>query len=473
MALASLTPQNLERWYEAGLPARKPLLSVPLAVLAETWAAEAQVPLTAERIAAFKSFVQRGHQNRVLYVEPELRLVDMSPLERKLSWEYGPGQHAFALGLVRDHQPSRSVALGEASLRRFSDAKEQSRREGFRAAALKQFQKPAETKPAETKPERKRLSSFVTERGVTFRLNDTVYLGKDDKRFVIARILEAPVDGKPEIVFYATPLSGEPSGLKYLVRSVGSSLHRLRFPSPVWYGKQAKARYEQYQKFFADGPEDVPMAPFTSAPSKPDEPALTREERESASTAPNAESADVVIRHRTATGTVATWDNEADRARPRDKSIYHTLRRFGFVWVPSEKVYRRTNSVGLVESRIPEASIASLLSPLTVWFDLEEGSTEEAIERRREYLETRAERIAERAEQRAEKAEQMLHGAERRAEQELTRSEIEGYYPTPPEIVEYIMATGDVEPGQVVLEPSAGHGALAEALRRAGRRRQV
>lgn len=41
-----------------------------------------------------------------------------------------------------------------------------------------------------------------------------------------------------------------------------------------------------------------------------------------------------------------------------------------------------------------------------------------------------------------------------------------GYFPTPPELVERVLALADIEPGMKVLEPSAGQGAFAIALAR-------
>ncbi|AVQ84254.1 methyltransferase [Variovorax sp. PMC12] len=43
-----------------------------------------------------------------------------------------------------------------------------------------------------------------------------------------------------------------------------------------------------------------------------------------------------------------------------------------------------------------------------------------------------------------------------------------GFFPTPDNIAHEAVAAADIEPGMLVLEPSAGHGALAEAVRAAG-----
>ncbi|PWT78599.1 MAG: SAM-dependent methyltransferase [Bacteroidetes bacterium] len=39
-----------------------------------------------------------------------------------------------------------------------------------------------------------------------------------------------------------------------------------------------------------------------------------------------------------------------------------------------------------------------------------------------------------------------------------------GYFPTPPELAQHVVALAEVEPGQAVLEPSAGQGGIADHL---------
>ncbi|MHC4400520.1 MAG: DUF3560 domain-containing protein [Planctomycetota bacterium] len=51
-------------------------------------------------------------------------------------------------------------------------------------------------------------------------------------------------------------------------------------------------------------------------------------------------------------------------------------------------------------------------------------------------------------------------------ETELVGRKIPGYFPTPNEIVEKMVDAADIQPGMKVLEPSAGHGAIAEVIRR-------
>lgn len=54
------------------------------------------------------------------------------------------------------------------------------------------------------------------------------------------------------------------------------------------------------------------------------------------------------------------------------------------------------------------------------------------------------------------------------AERALIGRKIDGYFPTPTPVVERMLAEADLRPGQRVLEPSAGKGNIADALREAG-----
>lgn len=49
-------------------------------------------------------------------------------------------------------------------------------------------------------------------------------------------------------------------------------------------------------------------------------------------------------------------------------------------------------------------------------------------------------------------------------EQELLGLRIPGYFPTPPQVVERLLELADIQPGWMVVEPSAGKGNIAEAL---------
>lgn len=71
-----------------------------------------------------------------------------------------------------------------------------------------------------------------------------------------------------------------------------------------------------------------------------------------------------------------------------------------------------------------------------------------------------AEQIAKSAKAKAEEL--------RQAEAALFGAKIPGYFPTPPAVVERIIAAADIRPGLSVLEPSAGKGDIAEAVEAAG-----
>lgn len=306
----------------------------------------------------------------------------------------------------------------------------------------------------------------------TLRVNDTFFLSKDVKRFVVVSLRDAKLkDGTTAPFMMAVALSGDDKG-SAMVENVspgmyGSIIQKLPFPAPVFYGKQAKERYDKYVEYMTTNGNADLIAPFESAPYKPDPP----EEAPPPSDTRTPEEADVVIRHTVQDGTVALWDHAADRDRPQDKSIYHVIRGAGFVraHVSGGGEYRRTNSVGLVETRAPIHSMVESLHRrgFKVYLDLHTGETAEAIRRKQEYLHGRAERAEERAERKETEAERRLHGAAAAHEKEVTHQEIAGYFPTPTDLAEYVVELADIPADAQVLEPSAGHGALVDAIRRA------
>jgi hypothetical protein len=306
----------------------------------------------------------------------------------------------------------------------------------------------------------------------TLRVNDTFFLSKDVKRFVVVSLRQAKLkDGTTAPFMMAVALSGDDKG-SAMVENVsagmyGSVIQRLPFPTPVFYGKQAKERYDKYVEYMTTNGNADLIVPFESAPYKPDPP----EEAPPPSDTRTPEEADVVIRHTVQDGTVALWDHAADRNRPLDQSIYHVIRGAGFVraHVSGGGEYRRTNSVGLVETRAPIHSMVESLHRrgFKVYLDLHTGETAEAIRRKQEYLHGRAERTEARAERKETEAERRLHGAAAAHEKEVTHQEIAGYFPTPTDLAEHVVELADIPPDAQVLEPSAGHGALVDALRRA------
>jgi hypothetical protein len=51
------------------------------------------------------------------------------------------------------------------------------------------------------------------------------------------------------------------------------------------------------------------------------------------------------------------------------------------------------------------------------------------------------------------------------AERELLQTKIPGYFPTPPDVARMVVEAADIQPGMRVLEPSAGSGAIADAIK--------
>jgi hypothetical protein len=56
---------------------------------------------------------------------------------------------------------------------------------------------------------------------------------------------------------------------------------------------------------------------------------------------------------------------------------------------------------------------------------------------------------------------------QRRLEREIALKKIPGYFPTPPDVVERMLGYAQIGPGDFVLEPSAGAGHIADAIRAA------
>lgn len=110
------------------------------------------------------------------------------------------------------------------------------------------------------------------------------------------------------------------------------------------------------------------------------------------------EDPDVRVEHSIEEGTVAHFH--------RDDAIGQVMRRAGFLWVPSKKVWRRQASVGRVTTTAPLEYIRSMLHQIgkTVAFDIAAPTAAEASQavkdaraRRAEYLRERGEMYADRA----------------------------------------------------------------------------
>ena len=302
--------------------------------------------------------------------------------------------------------------------------------------------------------------------GHTLRVGDTFRLNDDRQRFVLLATMTATRnDGKVVPVAIYIPLAGDnkPSRGDFSLGMYGGLVEKLRFPAPVFWGANARKQYDRYVEFMEKfGNADL-IVPFESSKDKPDEP----EPPPPPSDVDDPALADVVIRHSVQDGTTAHWDQGADRGRGENASIYHVVRRGGFVAAHrAGGVYRRTNSVGLTETRAPIAWMVGELHRrgFKVFLDLGTGSAAEAVERKREYLRERAEHMAERAEKKLSEAERRLGSAQERQTREAEELEISGYFPTPSDTALQVARLAQLEPGVRVLEPEAGHGALVAAV---------
>lgn len=56
----------------------------------------------------------------------------------------------------------------------------------------------------------------------------------------------------------------------------------------------------------------------------------------------------------------------------------------------------------------------------------------------------------------------------KRAEEQIRFNPIPGFFPTPPDLISFMLELANIRPGDIVLEPSAGKGDLADAAKAAG-----
>ena len=312
----------------------------------------------------------------------------------------------------------------------------------------------------------KRASS---DESASLRVGDTVeFRGRGAKeRFVVAALRWGVSDGTFFPAGKLATLSGSPEtqAADLSPGMSGGIIRRLRFDDgPIFYGKQARACYAAFAETVTNTGLTPP--PFQEAKEKPEEPEPSIPDSDTDDPA----LADVAIRHTVQDGTTAAWDEQADRQRDRATSIYHVLRSFGFVQAHTAGgVWRRTNSVGLQETRAPIHAIVLNLHRrgFKVYLDLQSGEAQEAIRRKAEYKRERAERMMARSRRLSEEAGRRLERATEAADDEIRKMPIPGYFPTPPDIAARVAELADIpnEPGIAVLDPSAGHGALLHAVR--------
>ena len=299
------------------------------------------------------------------------------------------------------------------------------------------------------------------------KINDTVYIGKDDKRWAVVDLLMATTKAGNEVPYMrVVPLSGKSGTVGVVISEgmYGSSVTPMRFDTPIFYGKSADKLYKDYvsaMEKYGRGDQIAPRATATDKPTEPDAPPPP-------SDTATAEEADVSITHSVRNGTRMDW--KGGKSNPQFDQLRKIARQGGFVWAPQQGTWMRTNSIGLVETRAPVAWMVASLHDLglRVFLDLEVGETETAVARKQEYLRERAAGKAERASRKLASALAALGQAKSRQEREVATQEIEGFFPTPPDVAEDAVRYLEVIPGMRVLEPSAGSGNLVEALRRVG-----
>jgi protein-L-isoaspartate O-methyltransferase len=125
---------------------------------------------------------------------------------------------------------------------------------------------------------------------------------------------------------------------------------------------------------------------------------------------------------------------------------------------PGLKRYRTTKAVGEAVRQTLDWSQAGYYSLYRLsgnYSDLSPAACE-----LRDWLQARQDPAAQ-AEREAQRKLQRLTD-------ELAGLKIDGYFPTPPAVVARVIEAANIEPGQTVLEPSAGCGYLAEAAEQAG-----
>lgn len=284
------------------------------------------------------------------------------------------------------------------------------------------------------------------------KVNDVIEHGGrgGKKRFIVTYVRGA--------LYVAHALSGGDKGSVDIGDVIGGApISVVRVP-PAWVGVSGEARYADYVEAMKKRGHDALILPMVAA-------AVHKEEGFSVPT--SDEHPDVSIAHSAQNGTTALFAKEATDVRA-------IVRRLGFVWAPSVGVWRRLHSVGTPK---PTVNLHLLKHQLNgaghkVAFNIEAAQTVEeeraAMLRRAEYMQSRAEGAARGAAKLGESAQHHAQAAGEGAASALSKLEIPGYYPTPPDIVAKVIDAADIGPGDVVLEPSAGTGALANAARDTG-----
>lgn len=282
------------------------------------------------------------------------------------------------------------------------------------------------------------------------------------RAYIVIRAQGVIYNKQPSVAYEALSTGGDTGTIRG-VSPEYDVVYAISTHAPFWHGKSAKIRYDRYVELMTKLAIPGEVADFRYFLSMPDE-IETR--------APDDNEPDVTIRHTVTDGTIAEYDRDADRARPKDESIFAVLRKHGFVVVHSlDGIMRYVNSVGLPKSPfdIDVGKWNSLVHRmhrlgLKVAHEGEVVDLGTAAEVRKAALEERAEALGERAERLDADARRLYATATGVEAKRLTEQGIAGYFPTPPAVAVRAVEMLAPEPDEQILEPSAGDGALVRAL---------
>lgn len=316
--------------------------------------------------------------------------------------------------------------------------------------------------------------------------NDVIWIGNKSKLYVVYKtgVITLKEDalspytrklmaekGEEIPILYATALSGGDKGS--IVRVFGGKLADLSgrpqttyFEVPIFYGapKSVKKRYDAYVKYMTDAGNESLIVPLVESNAKPVEPDAPIPESDA-----SWWDADVRLTHSVDKGTLIEWED--GKEHEQFDAIKAIIRGRGknFKWSRNLGSWYRPQSVGLLETRVDVGRLVDELHGLglTVHLDLEvSDDVEAAISRKKEHLEQRADMYSERAEKLRTKAGTQADYAQQKAQEAITKMKIPGYFPTPDELAYKMATVAELQPGMEVLEPSAGHGALVDAIQR-------
>ncbi len=316
--------------------------------------------------------------------------------------------------------------------------------------------------------------------------NDVIWIGNKSKLYVVFRtgVITLKEDalspytrklmaekGEEIPILYATALSGGDKGS--IVRVFGGKLADLStqpqttyFDVPIFYGapKSVKKRYDAYVKYMTDAGNESLIVPLVESNAKPVEPDAPIPESDA-----SYWDADVRLTHSVDKGTLIDWEDGKDHPQFNEIKAIIRGRGKGFKWSRNLGSWYRPQSVGLLETRVDVGRLVNELHGLglTVHLDLEvSDDVEAAVSRKKEHLEQRADMYSERAQKLRTAAGTQADYAQQKAKEAITKMKIPGYFPTPDELAYKMATVAELQPGMEVLEPSAGHGALVDAIQR-------